>query len=166
MGELILKFGINWKILIAQGVNFFILLLLLSRFVYRPLLELLRKRKEEIARGLQLTKDAETKMGEIEVLKTATLQEAREESLKIVQTGEKQGKNREAEIIKEAQDKAELLHKEAAKAIAQEKNMMEQAFYGEASSLVRSALEKVLNRNDISDDEDRLITATLNEVKN
>ena len=38
MSELLHNFGINGKMLLVQAVNFFILLALLSKFAYRPIL--------------------------------------------------------------------------------------------------------------------------------
>ena len=45
--------GINGPFLIAQIVNFVLLLLLLRAFLYKPVLKMLESRKQRIAEGLQ-----------------------------------------------------------------------------------------------------------------
>jgi F-type H+-transporting ATPase subunit b len=49
------KLGIDPKLLLAQLVNFTIIMLLLKKFLYKPILDMLEKRKKEIAEGVALT---------------------------------------------------------------------------------------------------------------
>jgi F-type H+-transporting ATPase subunit b len=53
MSELISTFGINWKIMVIQIVNFGILLFALKHFVYGPVLHMLEKRRAAIEKGVQ-----------------------------------------------------------------------------------------------------------------
>ncbi|TSC55412.1 MAG: F-type H+-transporting ATPase subunit b, partial [Parcubacteria group bacterium Greene0416_79] len=52
MPELLHALGINWGVFIAQIVNFTILLLVLAKFVYRPVMKLLDGRREKIRETL------------------------------------------------------------------------------------------------------------------
>jgi F-type H+-transporting ATPase subunit b len=52
MSELLGKLGIDWRLLIAQIVNFGILFLVLRHFLYRPVLKFLAERQERIAKGI------------------------------------------------------------------------------------------------------------------
>ena len=47
------KLGIDWKLLIAQAVNFGILFLVLRRFAYKPMLDFLENRSAQIDKGLK-----------------------------------------------------------------------------------------------------------------
>ena len=51
--ELLTKLGVDWKLLIAQIVNFTILVSVLTYFVYRPLLDLLDARRERIRKAVE-----------------------------------------------------------------------------------------------------------------
>ena len=106
MSELIKHFGIDWKLLAAQVVNFAILLFLLKRFAYKPILGMLKKRREEIEKGLKFTKDAETKLNLIGEEREEVLKTARQEALKIVGDAEHTGRIRKDEALTKA---AELL---------------------------------------------------------
>ncbi len=52
MEDLISKLGIEWKLLLAQIVNFVILFLVLKKFLYKPLLNFMNNRRQKIADGL------------------------------------------------------------------------------------------------------------------
>ena len=51
--ELLTKLGVDWKLLLAQIVNFTILLSILSFFVYRPLLRVIDERRERIRQSME-----------------------------------------------------------------------------------------------------------------
>ena len=51
MGDLISQLGIDAKLLIAQVINFVVLLVVLYAFAYKPILKMLHKRTEKIEAG-------------------------------------------------------------------------------------------------------------------
>jgi N utilization substance protein A len=53
MEQLFTTFGVNWKLLVIQAVNFTVLLTALSYFLYRPLMKVLDDRKATIAKELK-----------------------------------------------------------------------------------------------------------------
>lgn len=165
MSELIRHFGIDWKILAAQIVNFFILLFILKRFAYGPILRMLKKRKEEIERGLKFTKDAEDRLEKIGEEKEAVLKEARGEALNIVSSAENTAKARKDEIAKEAIKKSEVIVLEAKRVIAEEKAKMGDEVYKEAGELVRLAVAKVLGKIPAEERDSKLIQEALQELK-
>jgi len=53
MAELFHALGIEWPILIAQVVNFAILLVVLWKFVYTPVMRLLDARREGVLKAIE-----------------------------------------------------------------------------------------------------------------
>jgi F-type H+-transporting ATPase subunit b len=53
MGETLQTLGIYWPKLIAQTINFAIVLFVLWRFAYRPVLAILEERRKRIAEGME-----------------------------------------------------------------------------------------------------------------
>lgn len=90
--------GIDFKLLIAQVINFVILLIILTKFIYKPMMQRLEKDKEEL-------KSAKEKEQELEE-KTS---EAKKQSSEILTSSRKKAE----EIIKEAQKVAEDIKQEA-----------------------------------------------------
>lgn len=62
MQQLLLNFGVNSKLLIAQVINFGILFYLLKRFAYKPILGMLQKREDIIKKGLEDASNAEKEL--------------------------------------------------------------------------------------------------------
>ena len=79
--EVLAKIGVDWKLLLAQVVNFLVLLWVLRRFAYRPMLEFLEKRTKRIESGLRDAKLATQKLSEIEAKERGVLEEARKAGL-------------------------------------------------------------------------------------
>jgi hypothetical protein len=50
--EALNELGILWWNLVFQIVNFLVVLWLLNRFLYKPIMKMLRERRETIAKGL------------------------------------------------------------------------------------------------------------------
>lgn len=165
MKELIQHFGVDWKLLLAQAVNFFILLFLLRKFAYRPTLGMIRKRKEEIEKGLAYTKEAEMRLQETDELREATLKKAHGEALRTVTQAEEIAKKRKAEIVQEANKKVEQLIADAKRTVEEEKAKMGESVYREAGELVRLGLAKVLRKLPHEERDTELIQAALKELR-
>lgn len=165
MTELIKHFGIDWRLLLAQAANFLILLWILKRFAYGPILRILKKREEEIKKGLRYTKEAEEALANVGALKEEILAEARGEALKIVSQAEDTAKRRKDEMIKEASARAEAVVADAKKIIGEEKAKMKESIYGEAEEIVRLGLAKVLGKIPAEERDRELIQEALKELK-
>jgi F-type H+-transporting ATPase subunit b len=75
--------GIEWSLLIAQIVNFLILLVLLRAFLYKPVLNMLNARKERIAQSMKDAERASAAAREAEADKAKVIDEARREAQEI-----------------------------------------------------------------------------------
>lgn len=164
MVELLHNFGIDWKLLLAQAVNFFILLFLLKKFVYRPILKMLADRREKIVKGLEDAKQAEEKLQKIDELKESVLAEAHKTELNIIQEAESRAHNKEREIVKEAQKKGEALLEEGKKRVEEEHAKSFEEIYKESAVLVKSALLKVFEKSPETFEE-KLIEKSLEELR-
>lgn len=165
MSELIHNFGIDWKLLLAQVVNFFVLLWLLKHFAYKPILGMIRKRKEEIEKGLAYTKEAETRLKETDAMREEALKKARREALSIVGEAEGMAKKRKEEITAEANKKAESVLLDAKRTIAEEKAKMGESVYRDTEELLRLGIAKVLGKMPKEDRDAELIHEALRELK-
>jgi large-conductance mechanosensitive channel len=66
VGEILRKFHVSWPSFIAQWVNFIIICLLLKKFAYAPVLEILDKRRNRIAEGEAKMEAIQKKLDESE----------------------------------------------------------------------------------------------------
>jgi F-type H+-transporting ATPase subunit b len=101
MQDLLSQFGINWTLLVAQMVNFAILVWVLSRFVYKPVIRILDERRERIENSLAQAKTTEIKSREAEAELAAKMAEAKNEAAAIIA----QAKEASVVLQKQASDR-------------------------------------------------------------
>lgn len=75
--------GIEWTLLLAQIVNFGILIILLRMFLYQPVLNMLNARKERIAQSMKDAERVSAAAREAEQEKAKVLEQARREAQEI-----------------------------------------------------------------------------------
>ncbi len=113
MQSLLSVFGIDWKILLAQSVNFVILLAGLSYFLYRPVMKLLSDRANKIAQGVRDAEAAAKAAKETDEARAGVLSSAEREAEAIVARATEEGKMERAGIVKSAQDRSAALLSDA-----------------------------------------------------
>ena len=144
MSDLIHNFGIDWKVLIAQVVNFAILLFILKRFAFGPVMKILNDRRERIAKAIEQAQHVEDRMKEIDSMKEAVLSEARTESRGIIAKAEHSAKVAQENILKETQAKSERLIKDATAKIELDREKLRSEIKSEIAELIADATERTL----------------------
>lgn len=107
MSELIAIFGIDWKLIVAQTINFLIVLGALTFFLYKPVMKMLTDREQKIAQGIKDAEAAEKARRKIEEEKGAIITSAHRESDEIVTRAQEEAKRERADIVAGAQQRAE-----------------------------------------------------------
>lgn len=160
--EALANLGIDWKLLLAQVVNFVVVLLVLKRFAYQPMLKLLDERTAKIEKGLADAENAGKKLGEMEVREKAVLSEARSEAKRILVEADEAAQKRDAAKIAETEARVKkILQESEAKMVADQKKMLEEAKF-ELAGTVLLAVEKILREKMDSAKEKELIERNLN----
>lgn len=145
MSELLTKLGIDWKLLIAQIVNFLVLLFILWKFAYGPVLGMLEKRQKKIEKGLKDADEAHKKLAESAELQKEILRKARTEAKDIVEKSREQAEKSKSEIAAEAKVQAEKILAGAKAEIEQEKQKTIAEIKSEIGGIVIAATEKIID---------------------
>jgi F-type H+-transporting ATPase subunit b len=143
-GGLLEQLGVNWKLFLSQAFNFFILLVILRLFAYKPLLAVIKKRNEKIKEGLQKAQEADVRLKEVDTIAKAHLKKADQESIEIIKHTEQKAKELEQTLSAkaEAHHKALMTQMEVAKK-RQEEEARQNVLQG-ASELVKKILVKTV----------------------
>lgn len=147
--DALIAFGVNWKLLLIQGVNFSVLLLVLYKFLYKPLFAMLEKRQGIIAKGLA---DADTASKEKERINSETegiLRSAREDGGKIVDTLHKRGVEEERKLVRDAIEKSNALLSAAKLKANEEREHILRESEKEIARMAILAAEKILRTNGV-----------------
>lgn len=144
MEELIKTFHIDAKLMLAQLVNFAIVLFVLHRFAYKPVLKALNDRAKKIEQGLKDSEAASQKLSAITEQEKDVLKKAREEAQAVLARAEEQARKSKDEIAVAAKAQAERIMQDAQKRIEDEKVKMFAEVKGEIADLVVLAAGKIL----------------------
>ncbi|TXH00958.1 MAG: F0F1 ATP synthase subunit B [Candidatus Moraniibacteriota bacterium] len=142
--EVLAKLGIDWKLLIAQAVNFLVLLWVLRRYAYKPILKALETRTKKIEQGL---KDAETSQAKLQGVieeEKKILAAAREEARNILVVAESNAKKRDALMLDETKQKIDRMIAEADTHLAENQAKLLREAKAELTDIVIATTEKVL----------------------
>ena len=142
--DALVAFGVNWKLLLIQVINFSLLIFILHRYLYKPLFIMLEKRQQMISKGIQDANDATREKEQIVSEKEGIIRSAREEGGKIVDSLHKQGIEEERKIIRDAQEKGlQLLDQAKLQAKAEHEQLIREG-EKEIARMGVLAAEKVL----------------------
>ena len=106
MQQLLSAFGIDWRLLIAQAVNFALVLVALWYFLYKPVLAMMARRQELIAKGVVAAQEAEEKLAHTDTTVMERLQAAETEADTIVAHARESAQSEKARLLKEAEARA------------------------------------------------------------
>ena len=149
MSELFSKLGINWMLLLAQMLNFAILVFVLSKFLYKPIMKMLDERKKRIVEDLEKSKTLEIKLHEADAAKEELLISARREGEKLIKQSEKNAADIKNALVKEASLESEKIRQDANRQIESDREKTMQELKKELGSLVSLSVEKALG--DVAD---------------
>lgn len=145
MDELIKTFHIETGLVFAQLVNFSIVLFVLYKFAYKPILKNLNDRTKKIEKGVKDAKTAKEKLEDIIEKEKAVLANARKEAQEIIKKSEEEAKKNAGTIAEEAKNKTEKMLEDAKKMLEQEKTKMISEVKSEVAELVILTAEKLLS---------------------
>jgi F-type H+-transporting ATPase subunit b len=145
MDELVKTFHIDIKLMLAQVVNFSIVLFVLYKFAYGPILKNLNSRTDKIEKGIKDAQEATTKLTEMEKKEKEVLTQAKEESQKIINQAEETARKSKELIATEAKAQSEKILADAQRRIEEEKGKMLAEVKAEIAGLVVLATEKILH---------------------
>jgi len=156
---------IDWKVLVGQIINFAILFGLLSYFVYKPFLALLRNRREKIAEGMKKAEEAENKIKEIEKTKDAADLKNEENRKVIILKAEGEAKTRANEIIQVAEDERMVIIAKAQKDSDVLKDKEKEKTKKEIVENAFDLAEKILKENIDKEKNEKITAEFLNKLK-
>lgn len=163
--ELLSQLGIDWKLLIAQIINFTILLIVLLKFVYKPVLSALDRRSKAIEKSMNDAAQAAEKLKHVEKLEKERMGEVHKQIGTMLDTAKQEAEVMKKEIVEEARRIADDLVARTHAQLKEEKERMLAEARSQLADLVVVATGKLLDREYSSADQKRLAEAIAAEVK-
>ena len=149
---------------IAQICNLFIQMYLIKRFLFKPINNILEKRKAmadaEIQNAVQAKEEAHAMKAEYE----QNMQDAKNKANEILVSAQKIAAIQSEEMLKEATAQAAALKAKAESDIAQEKRKAVNEIKGEIGGMAMEIAGKVIEREICEEDHEKLIDEFISNV--
>jgi len=158
-------FGVNWKLFIAQLVNFGIVLLILWKWVYTPMLKVMNERTSKIEKSLEEAKQIEEERKALEQTKVDEMQKTREEAKQVIQIAKDRSEKVSDAMRVKAKEEVAGIVLQAKQQIAAERDQMKKELEAETINLAVVVAEKVLSKKITSEEDKKLLDKALKEVK-
>jgi len=165
MDELIKTFSIDWKLIIAQMVNFTIVIIVLGVYALKPLTKMMAEREARIKKSLSDAEEIEKRLQEIAEQRENEIKLGRKEAQVLLAAAEKTGEELKAKKIQKTNAEVEKIIMSAKEQIAAERDLMVKEVKDELAGLVTLALDKI-SRNTINDKtHKKIIEKTIEEMR-
>jgi F-type H+-transporting ATPase subunit b len=146
MGNLIETFHLDIKLIIAQVINFAIVLSVLYWFAFKPLVKIMAERSGKISKSLEEAKQIEKKLLETKDEFNKTLVEAKKQANLILEKADQQADTKKAETITRAKEEiGQIINQEKEKMQAEKLRTLKE-IKKEVADLVILTVEKILDK--------------------
>lgn len=145
-------------------ITFLVLVTVLAKFVWRPLMEVLDRREKRIRESLEDAEKARREAERITKEYEEMVRKAREEAQGILAQGKARSEKMKEKMLQEAKEEAEKIRKDAEKRIRNEKEAALSEIREEVVSLSLYAASKIIEKNLTKEDNLSLIKASLDKM--
>lgn len=156
--------GFNLPALLAQLINFGILLLVFSVFLYKPLLRVLDERKQRIQEGLEASDESKRQLAQTEEEVAKELAKAREQGQALIGEAQQMAQRIQNEAREAARGESEHMLERARNEIQLERDAAIAELRREFADLTITAAERVINQSLDKDKHRTLIEEVLAEA--
>lgn len=130
--------------LIAQIVNFLILVAILAKFAYKPLMQGLEERQQKIADTIDAAEREKREAEQLKLEYKQQLAEARVKAQAIVETAEKLAEENKEEILRSARAESAHIIKRAQEEVIRERELALTQLRSEVVALSMAAATKIV----------------------
>lgn len=155
---------VNSGDIIFQLIMFIILLALLKKFAWKPLMGIMKQREEHISSEINAAEQSGLEAKKLLEEQRTLLKEARAEAQVLIENAKKQGDLQRDEIIVIARSEAERIKEAAKLEIDQQKEKAVAAIREQVASLSVLIASKVIEKELDAKDQDQLINEYIKEA--
>ncbi|HZG71100.1 MAG TPA: F0F1 ATP synthase subunit B [Chondromyces sp.] len=156
--------GFNGGDIVFQLVMFIILLALLKKFAWAPLMGIMQQREDHIANEINAAEKSRAEANKLIEETRAELKQARQEAQTMIENAKKIGEDQKEQIISAARTEAERLKESAKMEIEQQKEQAMSALREQVASLSVLIASKVIEKELTPADQEKLINDYIQEA--
>lgn len=147
MQQLLEAFGIQWSLLIAQAVNFGIVLIALWYFLYKPVMTMLEKRKRVVAQGVEDAAKAGEMLAQADGQAAERVSAAEGQAESIVTAARESATVEKTRLLREAETRAAAIARDSEARAEETVERARRESEKEVARLAVLAAEKILTKH-------------------
>lgn len=151
--------------MLAQIVNFIILLIVLKKFAYKPIMKVLDDRKHKIETSMKQAEEVEKKLAETEKRQKEIIGNAERASTKIIEEAKEAAKKMQESTLVDTNKKVEETLIKNKEALKLESEKMVKEVKTDMTILVADVTKKILGKTLSSKDSEELVKKSLEDLK-
>jgi F-type H+-transporting ATPase subunit b len=140
------KLGINVQWFLSQLVNFVILLIILQRVLYKPMLKMLSQRRERVRESMEYAERVQKEAQRAQEDYAKKIDESRREGQAIIAQATQQAERTREEILAKAQEESRQIKAKAAEDVEYERKQVVAELRGQVAELAVLAAGRVLGK--------------------
>lgn len=157
-------FGVDWPHLVAQVISFAIVCILLHRFAYKPVLQMLEARRQQIAQGIADAERIKSELAQTETQRQQVMMQANAQATKLIEEAQVAAARVQEQETQKAFAAAEQIIVKAREVTVQEHALMLVELKREVGRLVLQATAAVTGMILTPDDQRRLAEETTRKL--
>ncbi|MDF1498412.1 MAG: F0F1 ATP synthase subunit B [Patescibacteria group bacterium] len=165
MPEIFAQLGLDYKLLIAQVVNFVLLLVILQRLAYKPVLKMLNDRTEKIDKSLKQARKIEEELKNTEETKLSEMKKAKQEYQKIIKDAQELSEKKSEESIEKTRIKTQEIVENAKIEIRNEKEKSIKEAKKEIADISILIASKIIGNNFNEKEQREMVNNMLSKLK-
>ncbi len=163
--QLLKNFGLDPVLLVAQIVNFLIVLYVLKRFLYKPVLSMLDERKKTIKEGIERAAEGQRMLEDASHQQKKLLKEAHDQATLIIADAKKAASSIVSETETTMKKRTDKMIKEAEIQIMEEAKKTEERLSSHVSALAVQFLQQALKDLFTEKDQEEIMVRAIKQLK-
>ncbi len=155
---------VNPGLIIWTIVTFLVLLFILKKVAWKPILSALDQREKDIKDSLEKAEKAKEDAQRILDENQANLAKAEEESKKIIEQSRSYAENLKEQLLKESKEQAKKIIEDAAEEIDRRKDSAFEELRDQVAKIAVDAAEKIMKQNLDADKNKHIVDSYLKDV--
>lgn len=162
--ELIGTLGINGGMMLAQAINYGILLFVLTFLLYKPVLKILDERRERVQKSVEDARHISQQLKDMEKQRAQAMKELDAKASAILADTKKQAESAKADLLKSAHAESDSLLKRGREQLEDERRKMIADLEQNVASLSVKLAAKILQREFSDADQKRILSSIEKEI--
>ena len=155
--EILQTLGIDWKLLLAQMINFAVVAIVLSYFVYKPVLKVIDERRERTKKAMRDADDIGRAKRDMEEERIKRMRAVDDESKLMLEKAKKHAETVQTELLAKARSEADAALQKGRTQLENERREALSTLQDTLASVVIRMTEKILDREFAPADQERIL---------